>query len=690
MVTPVTPASPYGTGVPLSGPQLGGGGQTPTTTVGKGDTLFTVRDSKAEGWVGQLNNNGAGKTLRTKATEISDAAKNKDANRLVGLHLYRAIIAEGPYKDQVLYYLKDQGTDTTYPLVGRDNGNTARPWKPKTLSEAVARAESLIEKGRVGKGLDFYSQAELNGSPLIASSTLRSKGGQSVPVIANSERPVGWAGDAEVGRQGAVRSGINGQNPAQRVYYLEGQANAKDPKPRWLLDVPKAAPAKPEAQPAARETRQQRDEAALELARKHIKHGHVSPERLYPYEEQADNVLNGWGGSGLFALGLVTGKLPGRASTPGKEVSGLFFPSDNNGRRRSGLCTTAVLETHALHGIPNPPATGGDPINPRGAAVQYVKEHGWKPVNLPGSKPLTLNSPYGEVTVQSLTRQQYLQAVADGKIQTGDLVFQTQHGSWNQVGVRSSGYDTAIAINGGRNHHNGLVGRSGEPLLADTLVYGDATQSVFVLRNDVRQRQFEAQLIRQGGAGGLQAGAVAGRGGGLESINHPFKPLLALIIRGESDPRAPTPWDSINRRRAGDTLGGRSGLSQMTIGQIQHLQARGELYAVGAFQLIPKTLSGVARAVGLGPNAPFSPSNQVKLALGLISGRPALHSYLTGKVPDTTANLRLALADLQREWASVQGLNGRGHYADAGSIKAREALAALKQARNAHMASQSG
>jgi hypothetical protein len=281
-----------------------------------------------------------------------------------------------------------------------------------------------------------------------------------------------------------------------------------------------------------------------------------------------------------------------------------------------------------------------------------------------------------------MDQKAYLAAVSKGQVHNGDLVISTKYNNVNGTSFGSSGYDTALFLDGGL--HNGNNGLS----LSGPLAYGSGTRLVYVLRPPDAERN--KLLAGIGLSPGSRSAAVAGRGGGLDSIKHPFKPLLALIMSGESDPRAPTPWDSINRRRAGDTPGGRSGLSQMTIGQIQRLQAQGKLYAVGAFQIIPETLRGVLRDVGLGPNAPFSPSNQVKLALGLISGRPALHSYLTGKVPDTTANLRHALADLKREWASVLGLDGRSHYADGGSIKASEALAALREARKAYVASRSG
>jgi hypothetical protein len=190
-------------------------------------------------------------------------------------------------------------------------------------------------------------------------------------------------------------------------------------------------------------------------------------------------------------------------------------------------------------------------------------------VKLLGSKPLTLNSPYGQVTVQSLTPPQYLKAVEEGKIETGDLVFQTRHSSWNQTGVRSSGYDTAIAINDGRNHHNGhfkvvkVEGGKSKLELPGSLVYGDATQSVFVLRNDVRQMQFAAQLMRGGGAPSAIArvqGAITSNRGSLSmpqllrlaldaGFNRKQAITMAAIIMAESGGK---PREHNNNPQTGD------------------------------------------------------------------------------------------------------------------------------------------
>jgi hypothetical protein len=147
---------------------------------------------------------------------------------------------------------------------------------------------------------------------------------------------------------------------------------------------------------------------------------------------------------------------------------------DSNGKPIPGLCTTNVLKTLEVNGIPNPDATGMDAgNNPRGAAVQFVNQFGWQSLRVPGSRPITLKSPYGKAAVNQMTLQQYQQAVGRGQIPSGALVFQTQNNSWNGTSDRSRGFDIAIARSGGSQLFNGRYMPSS--------IYGSATTSVFVL-----------------------------------------------------------------------------------------------------------------------------------------------------------------------------------------------------------------
>lgn len=137
-----------------------------------------------------------------------------------------------------------------------------------------------------------------------------------------------------------------------------------------------------------------------------------------------------------------------------------------------GLCTTAVLETMAANGLPNPPATGNDPgNNPRGLAAQLVRRYGWK--SLPGlGTPQTIVSPYGKFTANVMTNDEYQRAIQAGRIPSGALSFATQWNDWNGNSPGSRGFDVAIVRNRGQNHFNGSM--------AGTQIYGDQ-KLVFVL-----------------------------------------------------------------------------------------------------------------------------------------------------------------------------------------------------------------
>jgi hypothetical protein len=139
---------------------------------------------------------------------------------------------------------------------------------------------------------------------------------------------------------------------------------------------------------------------------------------------------------------------------------------------RPGLCVTAVLESMQLNGIPNPAAAGGDSSNhPRGLASQLVRDFGWRP--LPGvGRPRTLNSSYGSFTVNQLSLGEYQAAVEAGRVPSGAIVFQTMK-DWDGGHPKSTGFDAAIARNGGRNLWTGRM--------AGSAVYGSATRQVFVL-----------------------------------------------------------------------------------------------------------------------------------------------------------------------------------------------------------------
>jgi hypothetical protein len=143
-----------------------------------------------------------------------------------------------------------------------------------------------------------------------------------------------------------------------------------------------------------------------------------------------------------------------------------------------GYCVTGSLDTMKASGVPEPAATGNDVgNNPRGAISQLMQSpYNWKSM---GGSSIKLDSPYGKVNAGTYTKDQYKSLVESGKVPSGALVFQSRHSNWNGTSPRSSGYDMAIAQQGGKRHWNG------QPM--PMFVYGNNTKKVIVLTPDGKQ-----------------------------------------------------------------------------------------------------------------------------------------------------------------------------------------------------------
>lgn len=165
----------------------------------------------------------------------------------------------------------------------------------------------------------------------------------------------------------------------------------------------------------------------------------------------------------------------------------------------SGRCVEGVLNTAqangAAIGAPHV-AAGGDPNNPRGLMAQAVKDFGWTSVNIGNAKKV--KSPYGNVNVKVMNKNQWKKSVKQNKIPSGSLIFSTRHSSWDYSGG-SSGNDAAIAKQGGRKlwsgHWQAVVDGVG-------MVYGNATNKVVAL---VHPRSHK---------GGYDGSTAPGDGGG--------------------------------------------------------------------------------------------------------------------------------------------------------------------------------
>jgi hypothetical protein len=171
---------------------------------------------------------------------------------------------------------------------------------------------------------------------------------------------------------------------------------------------------------------------------------------------------------------------------------------------------------------------------------------------------------------------------------------------------------------------------------------------------DVLMGTRPAAAAPSGAAQLRSAVGVASRGDAATAMPRGADGLLSLIRRGEGG------WNSVNRGRAGDTPRGIGNLTSRTIGSLEQMQSRNEVFAVGAYQFTPGVLARARREAGLPPDAPFNPENQGRMAMALLTGtkRPALAAYLKGQSNDLNA----AHWEIAREWAALQAPNGRGVY----------------------------
>lgn len=137
----------------------------------------------------------------------------------------------------------------------------------------------------------------------------------------------------------------------------------------------------------------------------------------------------------------------------------------------TGYCVLTTLNNMKRLGVPNTPAaTGQDPNNPRGGMAQMLRSGGWASVPFPGAHQESIRSPYGNTTANVVSADQYRKLVADGKVPSGAIIFQTRHGwGWNEG---SSGNDMGIVRDNGNQTHNYKT--------MSSIIYSDC-QSVVIL-----------------------------------------------------------------------------------------------------------------------------------------------------------------------------------------------------------------
>lgn len=155
----------------------------------------------------------------------------------------------------------------------------------------------------------------------------------------------------------------------------------------------------------------------------------------------------------------------------------------------------------------------------------------------------------------------------------------------------------------------------------------------------------------------------------------------SVIARGEGN------YNSFNKGKAGDSVGSKLNLVDMTVGQIRSLQKNGSIFAAGKYQAIPSTLQGAIDAGIVSTAEKFNAEVQERIVqqylLTAKKGRGNIEDYIKGK----SDNLTAANIDLSKEFASVANpLTGKSYYdGDKAGNKARisvdDAQNALKASR---------
>lgn len=160
-----------------------------------------------------------------------------------------------------------------------------------------------------------------------------------------------------------------------------------------------------------------------------------------------------------------------------------------------------------------------------------------------------------------------------------------------------------------------------------------------------------------------------------------FGKIAEIVRSGES-----LGSGSYNAFNKGTTASaGKMDITSKTIAEMEQMQADGEAFAVGAYQLTPGVLKEARETAGIASDAIMTPAVQDRLFWGMVTGgkkRPNLTAYLLGESDDLNA----AHEDLALEFAAIQGPDGKGRYDDDKSgnvarIKAAVVKAALIKAR---------
>lgn len=167
-----------------------------------------------------------------------------------------------------------------------------------------------------------------------------------------------------------------------------------------------------------------------------------------------------------------------------------------------------------------------------------------------------------------------------------------------------------------------------------------------------------------------------------------FSALAKLI--GDAESHGAGGYNAANSGYPGDL--GTNGLktfsgkdcSEITIGQVKQWQRKGLLFAVGRYQMVPRTFRAAQIWAGLKDHDYFNPENQDKMLLAIIKNkRPSVWAYIRGE-----GSLNKAINSLAMEWAALPTLSGFSYYSgyngNYASVKVNAVKAALAKTKEAY------
>lgn len=118
-------------------------------------------------------------------------------------------------------------------------------------------------------------------------------------------------------------------------------------------------------------------------------------------------------------------------------------------------------------------------------------------------------------------------------------------------------------------------------------------------------------------------------------------------------------------------------VDNMTVGEVRQAQENGDIFATGAYQIIPNTLQEAISKGFIDENTPYNKETQDRLYTDYLTRekRPQIYSYIVGD----SDNREAAIQALANEWAGVPQSNGKSRYGKDGYNKANISIEELIQ-----------